>query len=137
MSMHLPQGRSLRWRVFQLAWPVILEGLLQTMLGIVDTLMVGRLGADALAGVGSAQQYLFFLISILSAVSIGSSIVTAHAVGARDYGTASRVARQSLIWAAVVAVPLAVLGAIFSTPLMYFLGVTDAVAAIGGGYLTI
>lgn len=137
MSIDVQTAPSLRWRVFQLAWPVILEGLLQTMLGIVDTLMVGRLGADALAGVGSAQQYLFFLISILSAVSIGSAIVTAHAVGARDYGTASRVARQSLIWAAVVAVPLAVLGAIFATPLMYFLGVTDAVAAIGGGYLTI
>jgi putative MATE family efflux protein len=124
-------------RVFQLAWPVILEGLLQTLLGAVDTLMVGRLGADALAGVGTAQQYLFFLISIFSAVSIGASIVTAQSVGARDFDLASRVARQSLIWALALAVPLALLGALFSVPLMYILGVTDSVAAIGGGYLTV
>lgn len=137
MSIDARTPPSLRWRVFQLAWPVILEGMLQTMLGVVDTIMVGRLGADALAGVGTAQQYLFFLIAILSAVSIGASIVTAHAVGARDLSTASRVARQSLIWALVVAVPLAILGAVFSTPLMYLLGVTDSVAAIGGGYLNI
>jgi MATE family multidrug resistance protein len=128
---------SLRWRVFQLAWPVILDNLLQTLLGIVDTIMVGRLGADALAGVGTAQQFLFFLIAILSAVAIGSSIVTAQAVGARDHSTASRISKQSLIWSLVLTVPLAIAGAVFSRQLMHLLGVTNAVAAIGGTYLTI
>src|SRR5436305_8313299 len=97
MSIAVLDLPSLRWRVFQLAWPVIVENLLQTMLGIVDTIMVGRLGADALAGVGTAQQFLFFLIAILSAVSIGSSIMTAHAIGAREWGGAGRIARQSLV----------------------------------------
>lgn len=128
---------SMRRRVFQLAWPVILENLLQTMLGIVDTVMVGRLGADALAGVGTAQQFLFFLIAILSGVSIGSSVLAAHAVGGRDFGTASRIAKQSVIWCLALAAPLAVLGAIFSRDLMYLLGVTDSVAFIGAGYLKI
>ncbi|HVC33612.1 MAG TPA: MATE family efflux transporter [Chloroflexota bacterium] len=133
----MPAPKSLHWRVFQLAWPVITENLLQTMLGIVDTIMVGRLGADALAGVGTAQQYLFFLISILSAVSIGSAILAAHAIGARDHATASRVAKQSIVWGVTLAIPLAVLGVIFSTALMHLLGVTEAVARIGGGYLSI
>ena len=133
----VPKPQSLRWRVFQLAWPVILEGLLQTMLGIVDTIMVGRLGANALAGVGTAQQFVFFVIAILSGVSIGSSILAAQAVGARDLFTAGRVARQSLIWALALSIPLAILGVLFSTSLMHLMGVTDAVAAIGGGYLNI
>jgi putative MATE family efflux protein len=128
---------SLRWRVFQLAWPVIIEMLLETLLGIVDTIMVGRLGADALAGVGTAQQFMFFLISILSAVSIGSSILTAHAVGAGERDAAGRIARQSLVWAVVIALPLAILGAVFSKSLMRLLGVTESVATIGGGYLEI
>jgi putative MATE family efflux protein len=129
--------QSLRWRVFQLAWPVIVENLLQTMLGMVDTIFVGRLGADALAGVGTAQQFLFFLIAILSGVSIGSSILAAQAIGARDLGTANRVARQSLVWAIILALPLAVLGLLFSRSLMSLMGVTDAVAAIGGSYLDV
>jgi MATE family multidrug resistance protein len=137
MSTDVLARRSLRWRVFQLAWPVITENLLQTMLGIVDTIMVGRLGADALAGVGTAQQYLFFLISILSSVSIGSSILAAHATGAKDPSTASRIAKQSLIWAVAIALPLGILGVIFSDNLMRLLGVTDAVAHIGGSYLAI
>src|SRR5262249_16680483 len=94
-------------------------------------------GSDALAGVGTAQQFLFFLIAILSAVSIGSSILTAQAVGARDHGTARRIAKQSLIWSLAVAAPLALLGAIFSRDLMLILGVTDSVAGIGGSYLTV
>src|SRR5690349_5396128 len=105
---------SPRWQVFNLAWPVILEGLLQTLLGVVDTIFVGRLGSDSLAGVGTAQQFLFFLIAILSAVSIGSSIMTAQAVGARDLDTARRIAKQSLLCALAIAAPLAILGTIFS-----------------------
>ena len=128
---------ALRWRVFQLAWPVILENLLQTSLGIVDTIMVGRLGANALAGVGTSQQFLFFLIAVLSAVSIGSSIMAAQAIGAKDLSTARRIAKQSLIWALAIAAPLAILGSIFSHSLLQILGVTDAVADIGGNYLGI
>src|SRR5437762_4066048 len=111
MSTDVRGPTSTRWLVFNLAWPVILEGLLQTLLGIVDTIMVGRLGADALAGVGTAQQFLFFLIAILSAVSIGSSIMTAHAIGAQEWGGAGRIARQSLVCSLAIAAPPAPVGA--------------------------
>jgi MATE family multidrug resistance protein len=46
-----------------MAWPVIGENFLQTMLGIVDTLLVAQLGAIAIAGVGSALQVMFFVIA--------------------------------------------------------------------------
>ena len=35
---------DLRARILRLAWPAIVENLLHTMVGIVDTAMVGRLG---------------------------------------------------------------------------------------------
>ena len=55
--------RSLQRRVLDLAWPVIGENFLQTLLGIIDTFLVASLGAAALAGVGGALQILFFVIS--------------------------------------------------------------------------
>jgi hypothetical protein len=58
---------SLQRRVVGLAGPVIGENLLETLLGIVDTALVAHLGATATAGVGSAQQLMFFLIAALSA----------------------------------------------------------------------
>src|SRR4051794_12596839 len=75
------EAREVRKRVWVLAGPVIGENFLETLLGIVDTLLVAGLGAVALAGVGSALQVMFFLISALSALAIGSSVLVAQAVG--------------------------------------------------------
>ena len=63
-----PTARSgLERRVLGLAAPVIGENLLQTMLGVVDTVLVAGLGAVALAGIGTALQVIFVLIGALSA----------------------------------------------------------------------
>ena len=47
---HVPQTGSIPRRVFNLAWPVISENFLETLLGIVDTWLVASLGAVAIAG---------------------------------------------------------------------------------------
>ena len=91
------EARALRRRVWGLAAPVIGENFLETLLGIVDTLLVAGLGSVAIAGVGSALQIMFFLISALSALAIGSSVLVAQAVGGGDTAHASRLGRQSLI----------------------------------------
>ena len=78
------EARALRRRVWGLAAPVIGENFLETLLGIVETLLVAGLGAVAIAGVGSALQIMFFLISALSALAIGSSVLVAQAVGGGD-----------------------------------------------------
>ena len=72
---------ALRRRVLGLAWPVIGENLLETLLGIVDTALVAGLGTAAIAGVGTGLQIMFFLLAALSALSVGSSILVAQAIG--------------------------------------------------------
>jgi putative MATE family efflux protein len=128
---------SVRARVLRLATPVIGENLLQTAIGIIDTLFVARLGADALAGVGTAIQVLFFVISSLTAVAIGSSILVSHSIGADALAQANRVARQSIVWSLLLALPLMALGASFAFPLARLFGATASVTAIAGGYLQI
>src|SRR5215216_4341849 len=59
---------SMYRRVINLAWPVIAQNLLETLVGVVDTILVARLGAAAIAGVGTGLQVVFFLIAVLSAV---------------------------------------------------------------------
>lgn len=128
---------SIRRRVFNMAWPVISENFLQTMLGIVDTLLVARLGVEAIAGVGSAQQVMIFVISVLSALSVGSSVLVAQAVGARNFARASVLARQSLVWSVAFSVPLAILGYLFSEQIMAIFGVEPEVARLGTEYLEV
>ena len=128
---------ALRRRVLALAWPVIGENLLETLLGIVDTALVAGLGTAAIAGVGSGLQIMFFLLATLSALSIGSSILVAQAVGAQEPKRASRLARQSLVWSVLLSVPLAALGLGLARPLIGLFGMAPEVLRIGAGYFQV
>ncbi|MBC8077830.1 MAG: MATE family efflux transporter, partial [Chloroflexales bacterium] len=128
---------NVRRRVLRLATPVIGENLLETMLGIVDTLLVAGLGAAALAGVGSALQVLFFLISALSALAVGSSVLVAQAWGAGDRARANYLARQSLLWSVVSSIPLAIIGWLLAGPVVGVFGTEPEVTRIGTEYLQV
>jgi MATE family multidrug resistance protein len=131
------EARELRRRVWGLAGPVIGENFLETLLGIVDTVLVAGLGAVALAGVGSALQVMFFLISALSALAIGSSVLVAQAVGAGDTAQAGRLGRQSLLWSVLFSIPLSVVGFVLAGPIMGLFGLEPQVAEIGTQYLQV
>src|SRR5215212_4251395 len=131
------EARALRRRVWGLAAPVIGENCLETLLGIVDTLLVAGLGAVAIAGVGSALQIMFFLISALSALAIGSSVLVEQALGAGDTAHAGRLGRQSLIWSVLFSIPLSVGGYLLSEPIIGSFGLEPQVAAIGVQYLQV
>lgn len=125
--------------MFALAWPVIAENFLETLLGIVDTWLVAQLAisALALAGVGAAVQVMQFLLSALSALSIGASVLVAQSVGARDFLRANDLARQSLVWSALVSIPLALVGLWAAGPVIGLFGMQPAAAEIGVGYMQV
>lgn len=97
-------------RVLRLALPIIGENLLQSSVGIIDTLMVARIGAAALAGVGVSLEIVFFMIAILSSISIGGTVLISQAFGARDRARANQLARQTVLWGAVLSLPLGLVG---------------------------
>lgn len=132
-----PTARTMSRRVLGLAWPVITQNLLETLVGVIDTLLVSWLGAVAIAGVGAALQVVFFLLAVLSAVSIGAGIIVAHAIGAGDHAGAARLGKQTLVWGLLGALPLAAAGALGAGAIIRAFGVAPDVAAIGTGYLRI
>ena len=127
--------QSLQRRVLGLAAPVIGENLLQTLLGVVDTILVAGLGAVALAGVGSALQVILVLIAALTALSVGASVLVAQAYGAGDLTAASRYAQQSLLWSVIFSIPLAILGLFFSVPILGLFGLEADVTQVAAQYL--
>jgi MATE family multidrug resistance protein len=124
-------------RVLGLALPIIGENLLQTMVGAVDTFMVADLGKEALAGVGTAIEVVFFMIAILSAVSIGATVLVSQAFGARDVLRTHRLARQAIIWGILLSIPVSILGAIFAGDLISLFGTEPDVAHNATVYIRI
>lgn len=128
---------SLNRQLFQLAWPSLIENLLQTMLGFADLVFVGQLGADAIAGVGLGNQLMFLLQVAFMGLSVGNQALVARAIGAKDKEDAQRIAKQSLIIAGVLSIAMAAIGAVFSDSIIAVMGATPDVTAIGGGFLRI
>jgi putative MATE family efflux protein len=128
---------ALRRQVLTLSWPVIVENLLQSLIGFVDTALVGHLGTDALAGVGGAQQIVFLTNTLLSAVMMGATVLVAHAIGARNPADARSAFKQSLILAAALAVLLSGVIYVLAAPALQLLGLDSQAAADGVVYLQI
>lgn len=124
-------------RVLGLAVPIIGESMLQTLVSVVDTLIVGALGATALAGVGIASEIIFFMLSIISAVAVGGTVVVSRAIGARNQEEANYLARQTVTWGLVVAIPLSILGYALAPSLIGIFHATPEVAAEATVYLRI
>lgn len=124
-------------RVLMLALPIIGENMLQVAVGAVDTLLVGRLGADAIAGVGIAFETVFLIIAILSAVTIGATVLVSQAIGSGNRERANQLARQAISWGVVLAIPLSILGYLLAPQAISIFGVEADVHAKAVEYLQI
>jgi putative MATE family efflux protein len=129
--------RRMRRRVLNMAAPVIGENLLQTLLGIVDTILVAGLGVVALAGVGASLQVIFVILAALSALSVGASVLVAHAVGAGNLAAAGRLARQAIVWSILIAVPITLIGLPLTPVIIGWFGLEAATATVAADYLSV
>lgn len=137
LSAEARSPKSLRRRVMGLALPAIGENLLQTALGIADTLLVAGIGIVALAGVGAALNVLFLIMAALSSLSVGASVLVAHAIGARDMARASHVAGQSLLWSIALSLPITLAGLALAGPTVALYGMDADATAVAAEYLVI
>ena len=69
-------------RIVHLTAPVLIGQLSHTMMGVVDTVMVGRLGVTALAAVGLGNFLAWWLLSFVVGMITGVNTLVAQAVGA-------------------------------------------------------
>lgn len=100
--------RNLPWKtvpvILALAWPTMLEQLLGTAVQYIDTAMVGSLGTEATAAVGSTTTVNWLIGSTVSAIGVGFLAFISQARGAGDHENAKRASAQAVF--AVVAVGL-------------------------------
>jgi MATE family multidrug resistance protein len=118
----------------RLAGPVVAAQLGLMAMGFVDTVMVGRLGPDALAGIalGNTVFFTLFVVAMGTVQAVGPMVSQAH--GAGDAACVTRSARQGLWLAALIAGP-AMLLVWHLRPILEAVG-QDPVAVAGAeGYL--
>jgi len=83
--------------IFTLAWPTMLEQLMQTAVQYIDTMMVGSLGTQATAAVGATSTVGWLVGSSISALGVGFLSHIAQAYGANDKEKAANIASQAVL----------------------------------------
>ena len=84
-------------KMLSLAWPTMLEQLLQTAVQYIDTAMVGSLGTQATAAVGSTATVGWLVGSSTYAFGVGFLAYISQALGAGDDSRAKKAAAQSVL----------------------------------------
>ena len=67
-----------------LALPIMGSSVLQLTYSLVDMLLVGRLGSDAVASIGTSSFLIGIGTAINTCVVIGTGIKVSHALGKKD-----------------------------------------------------
>lgn len=130
-------AKSAALETLRLALPAAGEQLLAMMVGIVDTFLVGHIGAAALAAVGLANQWVFLTNALFGAIGVGSTALIARAVGAKDTEFANRVLRQSVILGAGIGLAATLLGVTLARPAVAAMGAAPEALGLGTTYLRI
>lgn len=120
--------------MFHLAVPVVFSELGWMAMGVVDTVMVGRLGAEAIGTValGSACFYSFALFAL--GLLLGLDTMIAQAFGAGDISACHRALRQGL-WLTLITTPFVMLICWIIPIFLPSWGITPAVALGVGPFL--
>ena len=120
--------------LFRLAGPIILSQLGAVGMGTMDTIMVGPLGAEALAAIGLAGALHWAMIVVMSGTLFGMAPLVSQAFGAGDRERCRRVLVQGL-WLALLLTPAMFVGNAAGETIALSLGQDPAIAATVGGYM--
>lgn len=83
--------------VATMAWPLAVGMLSYTMMGLVDTLLMGRVSTPAQAGVGLATTLVFIAIAFFRGFTSGAQSVVAAADGAGDRSRVQQAASAGVL----------------------------------------
>lgn len=124
------QNKTTKQKLFiiiALAVPAMIENILQTIVGFVDTLFVASLGLNEVTAVGVANTIIAVYIAIFMALGVGTSSLVARSVGAGELDKAKAIAKQST-WISVLAGLLfGIISFFFAEPLLRVMGAEPAV----------
>ena len=96
------ENKSLFAAIITLAWPTMVEQMMQTAVQYIDTAMVGSLGTHATAAVGGTGTVGWLVGSTISAIGVGFLALIAQARGAGEHDKAKKAAAQAVLAVLVV-----------------------------------
>ena len=118
----LPTTRDAYRSIGQIALPSVLEMVLTSLIGSIDTMMVGTQGTNAIAAVGLVNQPRMLMLCLFFALNIGVTAVVARRKGEGRQVDANAALRSALIAELILSFLMMALVIPLTNPLMRLAG---------------
>lgn len=92
-----------RKQLFWLILPIVIEQLLNSLMGMADTIMVSTVGSAAISAVALVDSINNLVIQIFSAMAAGAAIICSQFIGSGDIAKSNQTARQVVLTVSVIA----------------------------------
>jgi len=112
--------------VLKMAWPSVLESFFVALVGMVDSLMVSRVGAHAVAAVGLTTQPKFIGLAVFIAVNVSVSALVARRKGQENQKGANEVLCAACFFVLIMSVIVSLACVIFADPIIRMCGSEEA-----------
>lgn len=133
----MAEDRIFLGKAVRIALPVAMQGMLNTVVNLVDTLMIGTLGATVIAAVGLANKVFFVFSMLVFGIVSGSGILAAQYWGNQDLKNIRKVLGLSLLLALGGSMLFLIPAVFFPELVMRIFTLSPDTIRIGASYLAI
>lgn len=121
--------------LLRIAVPIMIQQFVMSSVNMMDVIMIGQLGDQAVAAVGLANQFSFILIIMLFGIGSGSAIFTAQFWGNHDIPNIRKVLGICLAMCFTAGTFFTVMSTVFPAQVMRILSPDPEVISLGSKYL--
>ena len=104
--------------LFALLVPIIVEQLLNSFMGMVDTMMVSNVGSEAISAVSLVAAVNNLVIQVFAAMAAGAAIICSQYIGSGDKKSSNKAARQVVLTVFMISMSIMLIGIVFARPLL-------------------
>ena len=104
--------------IWKLLMPIMVEQLLASLMGMVDTIMVSNVGSAAISAVSLVDSINILVIQLFSALAAGGAILCSQYMGGRNTRQAEKAANQVLLTVTVLSTAMTIVCLLFRRPLL-------------------
>jgi len=122
LSVSLKENKEYIGKAIKMAWPSVVESFFVAFVGMVDSMMVSKLGSYAVAAVGLTTQPKFVGLAMFIATNVAVSALVARRKGQDDRADANRVLMTALLFVLFAGAIVSVLCVAFADPIIRFAG---------------
>ena len=107
--------------LYKIAIPLMLQSILATTIGMIDSLMVAGIGEEAVSGVALINSLDALLVNFFAAMVAGGTVIISQYLGKGDAKKSQEAVKQLLYVTVAVALVITLFGQIFRKPMLHLL----------------